>query len=36
LTLGDSIYLGGTEDGSYATVIVPGHYAAFCNWPWAI
>jgi hypothetical protein len=29
---GDSLYLGGTQSGSYSTVIVPGSYGAFYNW----
>jgi hypothetical protein len=32
LTQEDSLYLGGTQAGTYSTVIVPGHYGAFYNW----
>jgi hypothetical protein len=32
LTPGDSLYVGGTQAGSYSTVIVPGNYIAYYNW----
>ncbi|HTD66985.1 MAG TPA: hypothetical protein VK846_10695, partial [Candidatus Limnocylindria bacterium] len=32
LTQGDSLYVGGTQAGTYSTVIVPGNYVAHYNW----
>jgi hypothetical protein len=32
LTSGDSLVLGGTADGGYSTVIIPGAYAAYYDW----